>query len=174
MTRTLSITNHPSHRGRYLLESELLLPQDRQSVFAFFSDALQLETITPPWLRFQVLTDPPIAMRAGTLIDYKLRLHGIPVKWQSEIAVWEPPARFVDRQIIGPYKLWWHEHTFEEHPKGTLVVDRVEYAVPGGWLMNRVFVRRDLERIFRFRQEKMIEIFTNTSALSSVWPTKGQ
>lgn len=159
MTSDVHIIRHPEQRRHFLLETEIVLPESRDKVFQFFADAFQLETITPPWLHFEVLSDAPIAMKTGQLIDYKLKLHGIPVKWQSEISAWEPPFRFVDQQVRGPYRKWYHEHTFEEHPRGTLVRDRVEYAVPGGWLINRFFVKGDLQRIFEFRHEMLRKIF---------------
>ena len=140
----------------------------RERAFEFFGDAFQLEAITPPWLRFHVLTPRPIEMRAGTLIDYRLRLHGIPVKWRTEISVWEPPIRFVDRQISGPYAVWIHEHTFEEQDGGTLVRDRVTYRIPYGrmigGLANRILVKRDLENIFRFRQDALARLLSNAPA----------
>ena len=145
--------------GFFVLESELWLPRKLEEVFPFFADALNLETITPPWLRFEVLTPRPIEMRVGLLIDYRLRLRGLPLRWQSEISAWEPPRRFVDEQRRGPYRAWIHEHRFEERDGGTLAQDRVRYAVIGGWLVERFIVRRDLEKIFRFRQEKLREVF---------------
>lgn len=166
MTSQVHITKHPEHAGLFLLETEIVLPQSRDEVFEYFADALKLETITPPWLHFEVLTEPPIPMQVGQRIDYKLKLHGIPLQWQSEISVWEPPFRFVDQQIRGPYKKWYHEHTFEEHPQGTLVRDRVEYGVPGGWLINRFFVQGDLKRIFQFRHETLLEIFRSETVES--------
>jgi ligand-binding SRPBCC domain-containing protein len=123
--------------------------------FAFFAEARNLEAITPPWLAFSVLTPGAIAMGAGTLIDYRLRLHGLPLRWRTRIAVWEPPRRFVDVQVRGPYALWEHTHTFE--PLGSREVaigDRVRYALPLGplgRLAHALFVRRDLDRIFAYR-----------------------
>lgn len=153
------IERHPSEPGAYLLKCEQFLPVPRERAFGFFADAFQLEAITPPWLRFQVLTPPPIDMRAGALIDYRLRVHGLPVKWRTEISVWEPPVRFVDRQLSGPYRLWVHEHTFEERDGGTLVRDEVTYRVPYGrvvgGLAHWLTVRRDLEAIFRYRREAL-------------------
>jgi hypothetical protein len=141
------------------LHAELWLPQPRDAVFAFFSDARNLETITPPWLRFEILTPSPIAMRVGARIDYKLRLHGVPLRWQSEITAWEPPVRFVDEQRRGPYREWRHEHRFDETDGGTLVIDHVDYRVPGGAMVETLFVRPDVERIFAFRREKLREVF---------------
>ncbi len=145
-----------------LLEREIVVARPLDEVFAFFADAFNLERITPPWLRFRILTLPPIEMREGLLIDYALRLHGVPIGWQSEITSWLPPAGFVDEQRRGPYRRWVHAHTFEERAGGTLVRDRVDYAVPGGALVDRLFVRRDLERIFAFRHEAIRSILTST------------
>ena len=128
-------------------QAELWLPRPRPEVFAFFAEARNLEAITPPWLKFEVLTPAPIAMRAGTLIDYRLRLHGFPIRWRTEITLWEPPVRFADTQLRGPYRLWEHTHTFVEKDGGTLCRDEVRYAVPGGALIERLFVRRDVEKI---------------------------
>lgn len=143
----------------FTLAVEQWLPRPLPEVFAFFADAGNLNALTPPWLRFEILTPRPITMRPGTLIDYRLRLRGIPVRWQSEITVWEPPHRFVDEQRRGPYRQWHHEHTFTERDGGTLVADKVRYAVWGGALVERWFVRPDVQRIFRYRQEKLAELF---------------
>ncbi|MCS7089910.1 MAG: SRPBCC family protein [Verrucomicrobiota bacterium] len=132
-------------------ESELILPLSREQVFLFFADATNLEAITPPWLHFHILTPMPIEMRAGVQIDYRLKIHGWPVRWRSRISVWDPPHRFVDEQILGPYRLWQHTHEFLEVSGGTRVRDHVRYAVPMDWLLHRLFVRRDLEEIFRYR-----------------------
>ena len=116
-----------------------------------------LEALTPAWLRFEILTPRPIGMRAGALIDYRLRVRGWPVRWQTRIAIWEPPARFVDEQLRGPYRLWRHEHTFAEEAGGTRVRDVVHYAVLGDAVVNALFVRPDLRKIFSYRQEKLTE-----------------
>lgn len=158
-----TITRQPSNPPSYRLQSELWLPVKREDVFAFFSDARNLNALTPPWLHFRILTPEPIEMRAGTLIDYALRLRGIPIRWQSEITVWEPPGRFVDSQRRGPYRTWHHEHTFVESDHGTMVHDTVDYAVLGGRWIHRLFVQRDLESIFEYRHQKLRERFdTNT------------
>jgi len=141
------------------LDSEVWLARPIQEVFAFFSDAANLESITPPWLKFQIQTTHPLEMCRGTLIDYRLRLHGIPLSWRSEITVWEPPHRFVDKQVRGPYRLWHHEHTFSEEDGGTIVRDHVDYAAPGGWLIQKILVSREVARIFEFRRRKLSEIF---------------
>jgi len=145
--------------GLFTLETRLFLPHPLETVFPFFADAGNLETITPPWLRFEIVTPRPIAMRTGALIEYRLRLHGIPVRWQSEITAWEPPHRFVDEQRRGPYRAWIHEHTFTESKGGSEVRDLVRYAAPGGWLVDLLFVRHDVRRIFEYRTRKLQEIF---------------
>ena len=134
-------------------ESELWLPRPREEVFAFFSDAANLDAITPPWVKFQTITPGPIEMRAGTLIDHRLRIRGFPIRWRTKITAWEPPARFVDEQIRGPYRLWVHEHLFEERDGGTLVSDRVRYAVRFDFIVHPLLVQRDVERIFAWRTE---------------------
>jgi ligand-binding SRPBCC domain-containing protein len=141
------------------LHSELWLPKLREEVFPFFADARNLQKITPPWLDFRITTPGEIDMREGAFIDYKLKVHGIPLRWRSEITVWEPPTRFVDKQLKGPYRLWNHEHRFEEKDGGTLVIDEVEYSVYGGELIRKLFVARDVTKIFGYRTERMREIF---------------
>lgn len=147
----------------YVLECEVTLPVSRERLFEFFSDAFQLEKITPDWLNFKVLTEAPIEISAGTLIDYKLRLRGIPIRWRTEIATWNPPESFTDRQLKGPYYLWDHFHTFETVENGTLVRDRVKYRVPGGAIANYLLVSNDLKRIFGYRRQRMIELFGKIS-----------
>lgn len=142
-----------------VLKAEILLPKPIDEVFSFFSDAYNLEALTPPWLRFNVVTPKPIEMKPGTLIDYKLRVRGLPLRWQSEICVWEPPHRFVDQQLIGPYKKWYHEHTFEEIDGGTLVRDIVHFRAPGPRFLGAIFVKPDVRRIFRYRQEQLAQRF---------------
>lgn len=141
------------------LERSTTLPFPRERVFDFFSRAENLELLTPPWLSFKIQTPLPIRMCEGALIDYRIGLHGIPLTWRSEIALWEPPFRFVDEQRRGPYRRWVHEHRFTEVDGGTLVEDRVEYAVLGGALIDRLFVAPDLRRIFDYRQERLRELF---------------
>ena len=139
--------------------SSIWLAKPLNAIFPFFSDARNLEELTPTWLRFQVLSSEPIDMTEGTRIEYRLRIRGIPVRWQSEITRWEPPTLFVDEQRKGPYRLWVHEHRFEERDGRTLAEDYVRYAVPGGPLVDRLFVRPDLRRIFRYRRERMAQLF---------------
>jgi ligand-binding SRPBCC domain-containing protein len=131
--------------------AETWLPQPPEVVFQFFGDAANLDAITPPWLNFKIITPPPIVMRPGTLIDYRLRLRGFPLRWRTHISVWEPPFRFVDEQLRGPYRQWIHEHTFVASRGGTLARDHIRYAVPFDWLVHRWLVRPDIERIFAHR-----------------------
>lgn len=135
------------------------LPRPRAEIFPFFAAAENLERITPPWLHFRILTPTPVAMQRGALIDYRIRLHGLPLRWRTEIAEWEPPFRFVDSQLRGPYRLWVHTHTFTEVPGGTQCDDEVRYAVPGGPLIDTLFVRGQVERIFAHRQKTLHELF---------------
>jgi ligand-binding SRPBCC domain-containing protein len=143
----------------FLFRAEQWLPRPRSEIFPFFAEARNLEKLTPPWLKFEVLTPSPIIMRAGLLIDYRIKIHGLPIPWRTEIVAWEPPQRFVDVQLRGPYRLWHHTHTFEERDGGTLCRDEVRYAPLGGALLNWLFVRRDVERIFAYRKERLEEMF---------------
>jgi ligand-binding SRPBCC domain-containing protein len=141
-----------------ILEREQRIARPPDAVFAFFSDARNLEAITPPLLRFRVVTPAPIVMRRGTLIGYRLRVRGMPVRWLTEISEWEPPHRFVDIQIRGPYALWQHTHTFEPDGHGTLMRDVVRYRVgfgPLGALATALLVRRDVEAIFDYRAQQV-------------------
>jgi ligand-binding SRPBCC domain-containing protein len=138
------------------LQREQYVDFPLQEVFEFFAAARNLERITPPWLSFQVLTPEPIVMRIGTMIDYRLRVHGLPLRWTSAIEEWEPGRSFVDRQLRGPYGLWHHRHTFETSGSGTIVRDEVDYALPlgpVGELAHLLFVKPDLNRIFAYRHE---------------------
>jgi ligand-binding SRPBCC domain-containing protein len=137
------------------LRNEILLPRPVQEVFQFFADPANLDSITPAWLNFRMVRAGPIEMRVGTLLDYKLRIRGFPVRWRSRITAWEPPCRFVDEQIRGPYRLWIHEHNFESRDEGTLVRDHVRYAVPFDWILHEFVVRPDVERIFAYRAERL-------------------
>jgi ligand-binding SRPBCC domain-containing protein len=143
----------------FLLRAECIVPRSIDEVFAFFADAMNLERITPPSVRFRVVTPLPITMRKGVLIDYKLRVRGLPMRWQSEITAWEPQRRFIDEQRRGPYKFWRHEHCFEECEGGTRMTDEVRYGVPGGRLVNWLLVDRDIRAIFAYRKQALGEIF---------------
>ena len=142
-------------------QTELWLPLSPKELFPFFADAVNLDAITPPWLHFQIATPSPIVMREGTLIDYRLRVRGVPLRWRTRINVWQPPHRFVDEQIRGPYRRWIHEHTFEPRDGGTLARDVVQYAVPFDFIAHRWLVRPDVERIFQYRLEALQKRFGN-------------
>ncbi len=144
------------------LEREQLLGAPVDEVFAFFADAVNLERITPPLLRFRVVTPQPIEMRPGALIQYRLRLHGLALDWLTRIDDWEPGVRFVDSQLAGPYRLWHHTHEFEARDGGTLMRDTVRYALPLWPLgeLARPLVRRDLAQIFDYRRDVVEANFT--------------
>lgn len=147
----------PMHR----LIRRQLIPRPIEEVFAFFQDVENLEAITPAFLHFQIVTPRPIVLLPGTLIDYRLRLFGVPIGWQTRIEVFEPPRRFVDTQLRGPYRLWRHLHEFTVVDGGTWMVDSVEYALPGGpigALAHVLWVRRTLERIFDCRAEQVVRL----------------
>jgi ligand-binding SRPBCC domain-containing protein len=140
----------------YSLHREQLVPLAPAETFDFFADAFNLEAITPRWLGFEVATPGPIAMGAGALIEYRLKLHALPLRWLTRIEAWEPGRRFADRQVRGPYRLWHHTHTFDAHERGTVMRDVVRYALPLGpigRLTRAVIVRRDLDRIFDYRRD---------------------
>ncbi len=143
------------------LERTQIVPRPRSEVFAFFSDAANLEALTPPFLKFQIKTSLPIAMGTGTLIDYQLRLHGIPIKWRTLIEAWEPETRFVDLQLKGPYRLWRHTHTFADHPQGTEISDVVDYALPLAPLSSiaHPLIKRQLKTIFDYREQVVAQRF---------------
>lgn len=141
----------------HLLERSQRIELPIETAFAFYGDSHNLEPMTPPWLHFQVTTPGPLTMQAGTLLEYRLKLHGVTVRWRTLIETWEPPLRFVDSQVKGPYSLWEHTHTFEKDGDGATVIhDHVRYKLPLGPLgaiAHRLFVRRDLERIFDYRSD---------------------
>ena len=146
----------------YTLSFAQHVPRPLAEVFDFFSRAENLEVLTPPWLNFKILGVEPQPVQQGTLIHYSLRVHGIPLRWTSEIVEWEPPHRFVDLQLRGPYKLWRHEHRFEARDSGTLISDTVNLALPLGLLGQiayRIKVKSDVQEIFAFRENKIRSLF---------------
>jgi ligand-binding SRPBCC domain-containing protein len=146
----------------YELRREIVVPAPLNEVFAFFSEARNLERITPAFLRFHVLTPEPIWMAPGARIDYRLRVRGVPVSWRTVIETWDPPHQFIDIQERGPYRLWHHTHRFREVPDGTWMEDAVRYALPFGvfgQLAHWLVVRRDVEAIFDYRAQCILEIF---------------
>lgn len=143
------------------LYREQLVPCPVDEVFGFYARAGNLERITPPWLGFGLRTPEPVEMRAGTLLEYRLHLHRIPLRWISRIERWEPGRAFEDVQVKGPYRLWHHRHEFRAAGGGTLVQDHVRYALPLGplgELAHAAFVERDLARIFAFRYAAVKEL----------------
>jgi ligand-binding SRPBCC domain-containing protein len=143
----------------FRLQTQLWLPQPRDKIFAFFADPRNLDRLTPEWLKFRIETADTSKIGCGARLDYRLRVHGIPIRWRSEISAWDPPNLFIDRQSKGPYALWIHRHTFVESDGGTIVGDDVEYAVPGGALVQKFLVAPDLARIFSYRHRVLEEIF---------------
>jgi ligand-binding SRPBCC domain-containing protein len=156
-TSRLAADASPPHKVESL-HREIIVPMSLNDTFAFFADAANLQRITPPWLHFSILTPMPVEMRAGREIAYRISLYGLPMPWRSRIDVWEPGVCFVDRQLVGPYRWWRHEHRFEAVPGGTRVIDHVDYAPRLGWLSGAL-VRRDLQRIFAYRYEVLRRIF---------------
>ena len=148
--------------AEYLLQRQALIRARLDEVFDFFSDARNLEQITPPWLHFRIVTPEPIAMQVGTQIRYRLRIAGVPLRWDTRITHWEPGKSFVDRQERGPYRLWSHTHSFETVEDGVLMRDSVRYALPFGplgRLAHALWVRDALARIFDYRLERIRELF---------------
>jgi hypothetical protein len=146
----------------FRLDRSQVVARPRREVFAFFADAFNLERITPAFLRFRIATPRPIEIKPGTVIDYRLRLHGVPFRWRTRIETFEPERSFTDVQLAGPYRRWRHRHDFVDVAGGTEVRDVVDYEMPlglvGAWA-RRVFVARSLDRIFDFRRRAVAEIF---------------
>jgi len=149
------------------LERELVLPQPIDRVFEFFGDPGNLEEITPSWLKFRVLRADSLPLREGSRIDYRLRFRGLPMRWTSLISRWDPPHVFVDEQLRGPYRRWVHTHLFEDLGEKTRSRDLVQYEVPGGRIVEALFVRRDLERIFEYRCRRLLELLGAADSVQS-------
>ena len=143
-------------------KKELYVERPLEEVFNFFSRAENLQKVTPPQLQFHILTPLPIEMKTGTIIDYQLKVYHLPFSWRTEITEWDPPHKFTDIQVRGPYRKWIHQHFFEKSGDGTMMKDLLQYAIPGGifatWI-NSLLVRKDIESIFRFREKRFREIF---------------
>lgn len=130
------------------------MPGTVAEVFAFFKNPYNLEAITPPWLGFRIISTTDHEVREGTRIRYRLRLHGIPLTWESVIAEYRENEMFADRQVTGPYRHWYHRHRFREEGGGVAIEDEVDYQLPLGVLgrvVHSLVVRRQLETIFGFR-----------------------
>lgn len=157
------LTFSSDNRG-YILKDSLVVPYKLDEVFDFFSNAENLEYLTPENLAFNILNPKPIEMKVGKTIDYKLKLYGIPFSWKSEISKWEPPNSFMDVQLKGPYSYWEHLHSFKdlgsnEHGWSTEISDTVHYNQLGGKLVNELFIKPNLRKIFSFRKEQMRKKF---------------
>ena len=146
----------------YTLERQQTVPVSVAEAFAFFQNPHNLARITPPSLGFRIVSEGPVLMRRGAEIRYRIHVARVPLSWKTVIAEYEPPLGFVDEQADGPYRLWRHRHGFYPSPAGTIVTDRVEYALPFGWLgraAHRFFVHRMLRRIFDYRRDTLSRIF---------------
>lgn len=167
---TVSIERAP--RG-YRLHAEVRLDRPVGEVFRFFADAHNLDRLTPARLGFEILTPGQIEMAVGTLIDYRIRLRGFPMRWRTRITEWDPPHAFADEQLRGPYRWWIHRHRFTPDGDGTIMTDTVDYGVPGGPLAplaHALLVRRDVEAIFRYRSRVIAEVFGRGAPVSSSPP----
>jgi ligand-binding SRPBCC domain-containing protein len=148
--------------AEHILERKQIIKRPRAEVFEFFADAGNLERITPPELNFQIITPQPIDVRKGALIDYQLKLRGIPITWKTEITQWNPPHDFVDTALKSPYKQWIHLHTFEDGAEGeTVMRDIVRYRLPLEPLgdIAHFYVKKELAYIFDYRYKVIEEIF---------------
>jgi uncharacterized protein len=146
----------------FAFRAEQYVARPLDQVFDFFSKAENLQELTPRWLHFRILSVEPEPVRQGTLIRYALRWRIFPIRWTTEIVAWEPPHRFVDVQLKGPYKLWHHEHRFVAEGEGTRIFDEVRYELPFGWLgtiAHKAKVRRDVESIFAYRRQVVSRVF---------------
>lgn len=146
----------------YILRAEQYVPRPIDEVFAFFSQVENLQQLTPEWLHFRILSVDPQPIRKGTLIRYALRWRIFPIRWTTEIVLWEPPYRFIDVQLKGPYKLWRHEHRFVAEGGGTRIIDEVQYSLPFGMLgriARQLRVKRDVEKIFGYRTAAVQQLF---------------
>lgn len=160
----------------YILERDQIIERSLEATFDFFSDAHNLEKITPEFLRFKILTPRPLEMKAGTVIEYSLSLFGVPFHWKTLIEKWEPGVRFVDRQLKGPYALWVHTHTFEAlGSERTRMTDRVEYQIPMGIfgaIAHTMFVKDTLNKIFDYRGEVTARLLAPASQNYSMSGTR--
>lgn len=146
----------PYKAGEEVFYSEQFVPEPPEKIFPFFREANNLERLNPPIVHCQIEKMSSTEMKQGTTIDYRLKIHGVPAKWRTEIDEWQPPYKFVDNQILGPYRFWRHTHEFRPFCGGTLLVDRVRYKLPlgyAGWILGGKWIRHDIETIFSFRRK---------------------
>ena len=155
----LEFSESPHPRATTRLRARAWVAAMPTELFAFFSEADNLQRLTPARLQFRVTTPSPVVMQDGTQIDYRLKVYGIPLRWKSEIRDWDPPREFVDVQLHGPYRYWHHRHRFEPSDDGTVVIDEVDYSPPGGRIVDRMLVRRELRTSFTYRMEQLAELF---------------
>jgi ligand-binding SRPBCC domain-containing protein len=177
MSGRMNQTNNVSLGHGYMVhifKNSMVLPYNIPDLFQFFSDAANLEKITPPQLCFHIITPTPIPMGEGTIIDYKLQLYGIPFKWTARIRSWDPPFQFIDEQIRGPYRLWIHTHRFFDLDKATRVIDEVHYGLPLWPIGEALFplIHYMLMRIFRFRRRAIRTIFLREQNIKDVLKTR--
>jgi ligand-binding SRPBCC domain-containing protein len=146
----------------HILIKETIIKKPLEEVFDFFSKAENLNLLTPPEMQFKIITPSPITIHQGKLIDYKIKVNGIPFKWQTEITVWQPPFRFVDKQKKGPYNTWIHEHLFEARGSSTYMRDTVQFKSPG-WILepiiNKLFIEKKVRGIFEYREKVLLQLF---------------
>jgi ligand-binding SRPBCC domain-containing protein len=146
----------------HFLTTTTVINKPLSEVFEFFSNAENLNKITPPDMQFKILTPLPIIIKKGTLINYKIKVNGIPFNWQTEITEWEPNKRFIDKQLKGPYRVWIHEHTFEEKDGKTIMNDHVQFLSPGWFLepiINKLFIEKKVKGIFAYREKILTNLF---------------
>ncbi len=149
-----------------VLKTSQWLPGPIEEIFHFFSRPENLQRLTPDSLQFKILTPSPIEMKEGALIDYKLKVHGMPIHWRSLISSYDPPNSFTDEQLKGPYRTWIHSHRFFRDGEGTRIEDHITFRVPGGRLVEKLIVQKDLTRIFSYRQKVICNFFTDKSGTS--------
>jgi ligand-binding SRPBCC domain-containing protein len=174
------MSSHPSSLvfsrdpdGAHVLQAGQWVPVPRATVFPFFADPANLQAITPPHLAFRILTEGPLDMRPGLLIDYRLGLHGIPLRWRTRITAYEPGRGFTDLQERGPYRLWEHQHTFSDRDGGTWIADRIRYRLPWNFNLVHPLVNADLRAIFTFRQEEIARRFGSVARKEEAAPAVG-
>ncbi|GAB4175444.1 MAG: SRPBCC family protein [Calditrichia bacterium] len=147
----------------HIYQNEIFLPATLEQAFAFFQNVQNLAKITPPWVHFEIITPPPLDIYEGREYEYKLKVNGIPMHWKTLISVWEPPHRFVDVQLKGPYKTWVHEHSFFERENGVLMIDTVRYQLPLGFigeLIHIMQVKKFIKQIFEYRNQIISAVFS--------------